>query len=194
MVFFLKILARPLTLTLVVMFSSSPLANELLNEKNLLLTIPPPLKQTFVSQPPPPPTLKNWTLRAGLALIPDLIRDESEVPLLFGFSYTSYQEHFAWEGSFDSLTNSQGYFGVLARKMFFTDETVRPSLKAGVNLNAKSRERLATVSNWVNYALRLGLGLEEDQTKTRALRLDLEMLMGEEDQALLLTFGSAWSW
>jgi hypothetical protein len=79
------------------------------------------------------------------------------------------------------------------RKHIYNEKAAfRPFYKYGVTLKIDPDEQSANVSDFENYMLRAGVGLESILKPPRSVRLDLDVALGQDDLWILFQYGYAW--
>ena len=140
------------------------------------------------------PYRQSMSPKLGILLDPDMLR-ESEVPLALGIRYMLPRRRSPqWEIGFDILTEEGAH--VYLGKRFITNprRPFRPYFTVSGMLSAQAEERLATITDFKNYYVKLGAGFEDIIKLPMSVRIEVEFAVGLERQFAIFNFGYSWGW
>lgn len=112
---------------------------------------------------------------------------------LAGFSYqfpSRYSPH--WEAGMDFTKTSNSYLWTAKKWTANEKGSYRPFYKAGVLHSWKSNEKMASLTNYRNYALYGGVGFEDILVAPQSVRLEIEAGLGFGTALIMFSLGSSW--
>jgi hypothetical protein len=112
---------------------------------------------------------------------------------LIGFDYV-FPNEFApkWEMGVDLSFTSRAYIWFSRRHIVNEKGSFRPFYNYGIMQDFVPDQKLASLSNWDNYLIRVGAGLENTVSPPRSNVVELELAGGTKDLILMFTYGASW--
>lgn len=167
--------------------------DSLSDEKGVIVSVPPidsknPKIRYFY------PYRQSMSPKLGIILDPDLLRN-SDVPLALGVRYLLPRRRSPqWEIGFDVVTDEGAHIYLGKRFISHPRRPFRPYFTVSGMLSAQAEERLATITDYKNYYMKLGGGFEDIIKLPMSVRLEVEFAVGLERQFAMLNFGYSWGW
>jgi len=97
-----------------------------------------------------------------------------------------------WEVGATWTTAELGQITVGRKHIINEKSALRPFYRYGFVLKVDPDDQAAVVSNFDNYLLRAGVGLENIIRPPRSGRMDLDLAVGQDDIWIMFNYGYAW--
>jgi hypothetical protein len=124
--------------------------------------------------------------------ISDSSEDPDNLNAIFGFGWLLKGDGLMrWEVQADLAFVGYGHVSVLRRRIYNGSGAFRPYYRYGGTLLLDPDKEFAAFSDYESYTLRAGGGFEFTRRDPESHRLDLDLIVGIEDMAVIFTYGLA---
>lgn len=140
------------------------------------------------------PYRQEINVHGGVVLgVQDSSDDKDLMNVLIGFSYMLPKiESPKWVAGADLSFVGHGHFYLVRRFIYNEKGSFRPFYHYGVMHKYVPEDKFASLSNWDNYLVRLGVGLADIIKPPKSVELELNVAAGTEDVLVMFTYGYSW--